>query len=120
MPDDPRSAPPAPTFAYHQRVLDQLAVHGLCPRPDTPPARLRDALSDLYRHEIRTARANLLAGRIERRDYAGSIVELRKRYWLLSVPPELWLVPSGAAAGKDQAAERGKPEAGSWKPEAGS
>lgn len=90
MPDESTTRWPR-RFEYRRRVLDQLGVHGLVPLPDTPPARLREALSDLYRHEIRQARARLLAGQIERRHYAGTIIELRKRYWLLSVPAQLWL-----------------------------
>jgi hypothetical protein len=78
------------TFEYHPRILAELAVHGLLPLPHTTPQRLRDAVRDLYKYEIRSLRRRVLAGNIERRDYAGHIVELRKRYWLLSVPMELW------------------------------
>ena len=78
-------------YDYHPRILDELARHGLRPLPSTPPQRLRDAVRDLYRHEIKKARAHLLAGRIERRHYAAHIVELRKRYPLLSLPTEFWV-----------------------------
>jgi hypothetical protein len=56
---------------------------------------LRDAVLDLYKYEIRRLRGELLAGRIQRRDYASHVVELRKRYWLLSVPVELWTAAGG-------------------------
>ena len=79
-------------YVYRQRVLDQLIRHGLVPLATTPPERLRDAVSDLYRVEIRAARADLLAGRIERRHYADHIVKQRQRYWLLSIPTALWVV----------------------------
>ena len=82
------------TYAYHQPILDELARYGLVPLPSTPPARLRDALRDLYKYEIRVLKARLLAGGIERRNYAAHVIELRKQYWLLSVPTELWLLPS--------------------------
>lgn len=82
---------PPPEYVYHPHVLDQLARHGLKPLPTTAPERLREALNDLYRHEIRTARAKLLAGRIERSRYAGHILELRQRYWLLSLPVARWI-----------------------------
>jgi len=78
------------TYDYQQQILEGLARHGLRPLPDTPPARLREAINDLYRYEIRALRARLLAGGIERRDYAAHVIELRKRYWLLSIPTELW------------------------------
>ena len=80
------------TYTYYPRVLDELRRHGLDPLPTTPPDRLRDAISDLYRYEIRRLRSELLARRIRRQDYATHVVELRKRYLLLSIPTELWTV----------------------------
>jgi hypothetical protein len=77
-------------FTYHQQVLDALATHGLIPTPETSPQRLRDALRDLYKYEIRCLRDRLIAGEFPKRDYAGLVVNLRRRYWLLSVPTELW------------------------------
>ena len=75
-------------FTYDERILDQLRGHGLSPLPTTPPQRVRDALSDLYRYEIRRLRSELLAGRIVKQDYAPRVIELRQRYWLLSVPTD--------------------------------
>jgi hypothetical protein len=80
-------------FTYHQQLLDTLASHGLIPTPETSPQRLRDALRDLYRYEIRRLRDRLIAGEFPKQDYAGLVVELRRRYWLLSVPTELWTKP---------------------------
>ena len=77
-------------YVYHARVLDELARHGLKPKPSTPPEQLRDAVRDLYKYEIRKLRSELLARRILKRNYAAHVVELRKRYWLLSVPTPLW------------------------------
>ena len=84
-------------YHYHQKVIDALAGHGLLAPPDTPPERLRDAVRDLYGYEIRRLRSELLAGRIPKREYAGHVIAVRKRYWLLSVPVQLWT--SGAEAG---------------------
>jgi hypothetical protein len=81
-------------YAYDERVLDELARHGLKPLPSTPPERLRDAVRDLYKYEIRRLRDEVLAKRIRKQDYAGYVVELRRRYWLLSIPTQLWLVKS--------------------------
>jgi hypothetical protein len=78
------------THTYRPAVLEALAGHGLLPRASTPPRQLRDAVRDLYRYEIRRLREELLAGRIRKPDYAGHVVELRKRYALLSLPIELW------------------------------
>lgn len=84
-------------FTYHQQVLDTLATHGLVPAPETSPQRLRDALRDLYKYEIRRLRGRLIAGEFPKREYAGLVVDLRRRYWLLSVPTELWTT-SGSGA----------------------
>ncbi len=82
----------SPIYTYDARVLDALAGHGLVPGPGTSPQQLRDAVRDLYRYEIKRLRASLLAGRIDKPDYAGHVVALRRKYPLLSVPTELWLV----------------------------
>jgi hypothetical protein len=86
------------TYQYHDRVLDELARHGLKPLPSTPPEQLRDAVRDLYKYEIRRLREDLLAARIRKPDYAGHVVGLRRRYWLLSVPLPLWVQEKGAEA----------------------
>jgi hypothetical protein len=76
---------------YHPEILAELGRHGLVPALDTPPGRLRDAVRDLYKYEIRRLRDRVVAGDIRKPDYAGHIIELRRRYWLLSVPTELWV-----------------------------
>ncbi len=78
------------TFRYRTEVLEELARHGLRPQPDTPPARLREAISDLYRYEIRQLRDRCRAGEFSTRDLPAHVVELRKRYVLLSVPIAHW------------------------------
>jgi hypothetical protein len=78
-------------YVYHPQVLDELARHGLKPLPTTSPQQLRDAVRDLYKYEIKRLRSMLLARRILKQDYAGHVIELRKRYWLLSIPTQLWI-----------------------------
>ena len=85
-------------YQYHANVLDELARHGLRPLPDTSPERLRDAVRDLYKYEIKRLRADLLAGSFLKKDYASHVVELRKRYPLLSIPVDLWLVNDKSSA----------------------
>ena len=75
---------------YPPELRDALAQFGLDPRPATPPALVRDALSDLYRHQLRRLRDRLLAGRIAKPDYVGYVVALRKRYWPLTMTPRGW------------------------------
>jgi hypothetical protein len=82
-------------YRYTHEVLEELAVHGLVPRPATPPAVLRDALRDLYKYEIKVLKRRLLAGEFPKPEYAGRVIALRRRYPLLSVPMELWIERGG-------------------------
>ena len=61
------------------------------PRPVTPPRVVRAALNDLYRYEIRALKARLLADEFPKTQYIDRVIELRKRYWLLSVPAARWV-----------------------------
>jgi hypothetical protein len=83
---------PRENFHYDDRILEALADHGLRPLPTTSPEFLRDAVRDLYLFEIRRLRGRLIAGAIARPDYAGHVIELRKRYMILSVPLARWTV----------------------------
>lgn len=75
---------------FHSHVLEALAGHGLVPKADTPPRALRDAVNDLYRHEIRMLRDRCRAGEIPVSALASHVVALRKRYLLLSTPLAHW------------------------------
>jgi hypothetical protein len=71
-------------------VIEALAAHGLRPKDDTPAARLREQINDLYRHEIRVLRDRCRAGEFPVTELAPRVVELRKRYILLSIPTARW------------------------------
>lgn len=73
-------------------VLDALAEHGLRPGPDTPLALLREQINDLYRVEIRALRDQCRAGVFPVKELAPRVVELRRRYLLLSIPTSQWEV----------------------------
>ena len=77
-------------YEYAPEALEILAVHGLQPTPHTPPAVVRGALSDLYRFEIRRLKGRLLAGQVAKEQYSDHVIELRRHYWLLSIPVERW------------------------------
>ena len=76
---------------YKPDVLDELLNHGLCPGPRTSAERLREQIHDLYIIEIRKLRDRCRAGEFPPRELPAHVVELRKRYVLLSIPVELWL-----------------------------
>ena len=78
------------TYRYKPEVVDELARHGLQPGAGTTPQFLRDAINDLYRHEIRRLRDRCRAGEFSTRDLPAHVVELRKRYVLLSIPLVNW------------------------------
>jgi hypothetical protein len=75
------------TYRYRAEILTQLAAHGVRPRPTTPPALVHELISDLYRYEIRRMRQRLIRGEFIRSEYFGRIVELRRKYPLVSLKP---------------------------------
>jgi len=75
---------------FKPEVLDELARHGLVPGPATSPERLREQINDLYRIEIRKLRDRCRAGEFSTRELPAHVVELRKRYVLLSIPIAHW------------------------------
>lgn len=83
--------------AYPQHILDALASHGLVPTATTTPQTLRDAVNDLYRYEIRQLRDRCRAGEFPVRELAHRVVDLRRRYLLLSTPLAAWTVDDAVA-----------------------
>lgn len=79
--------------ALKPEVIEELARHGLRPGPDTPLSLLREQINDLYRVEIRTLRDQCRAGEFPTTELAPRVVELRKRYMLLSIPMDRWYMP---------------------------
>ena len=72
-------------------MLEALAAHGLRPLADTPLALLREQINDLYRVEIRTLRDRCRTGEFPVNELAARVVELRRRYVLLSIPLAQWI-----------------------------
>jgi hypothetical protein len=77
-------------WTYPRELLDALATFGLAPRPETPPRFVRDQLNELYRYEIRRLRDQLRAGIVQKPDYVGLVIALRKKYWPLTLQPAEW------------------------------
>lgn len=80
-------------YKYRERVLDELARHGIIPHSDTPPELLRDFVNDLYLVEIRRLRRRLKANLLLKANYAKHVEELRKRYPILSLSVSNWTEP---------------------------
>jgi hypothetical protein len=79
------------TVRYRPEVLEQLLLHGVRPTPATPPEIVYDFLNDLYRYELRRLRHALVSGAIPKAGYYDRVVELRRKYPLVSIKPELWI-----------------------------
>ncbi len=78
-------------MAYRPEVLEELASHGVVPKPSTAPDFIRDYLSDLYRYEIRRLKRRLLSGDFPKEEYLSRVIQLRLQYPLLSIPIHLWM-----------------------------
>ena len=75
---------------WDKQMLDALAGLGLAPRDETSPELLREQLNGLYRFELRRLRDRHRAGEITKADYIPHVLELRKKYWMLSVRTDKW------------------------------
>ena len=71
-------------------IVAELARHGLAPKAETSLLLLREQINDLYRVEIRKLRDRCRAGEFTTRELPAKVVELRKRYVLLSIPIAQW------------------------------
>jgi hypothetical protein len=79
------------TYNYRREVLDALWAHGVQPRPTTKPELVHEFVSDLYRFELRRLRDRLVRKEIPRDGYFDRVVELRRKYPLVSLKPGQWL-----------------------------
>lgn len=76
---------------YRPEVLEQLLEHGVRPTSDTSPELLAEFVNDLYRFELRRLRAALVSGAIPKAGYYDRVVELRRKYPLVSIKTALWV-----------------------------
>jgi hypothetical protein len=79
-------------YRYRADVLDRLWAHGIQPTDRTPPERVHEFVSDLYRYELRCLRDRLVGKEFPKPEYYGRVVDLRKRYPLISLRPDEWLI----------------------------
>lgn len=80
-------------YRYDARLLEALAALGVRPSDETPPDRVRAFVNDLYRYELRRLRDRLVSREIGKTGYSDKVIEVRRRYWMLSVPLQLWTTP---------------------------
>lgn len=80
-------------YRYRPEVLEQLLLHGARPTTETPPQVVYDFVNDLYRYELRRLRHALVTGAIPKAGYYDRVVELRRKYPLVSFKPALWIEP---------------------------
>lgn len=77
-------------FNYDPELLEALSRLGIVPLPHTQPSKARELVNDLYRYELRRLRERLVRQEIPKAGYADRVIQLRKRYWMLSLPLQLW------------------------------
>ncbi len=87
---DPSREPADLTWNYPLDLRDALVRFGLRPTSATPPILVRDALNDLYRYELRRLRKQLVDGQVTRSAYVQLVIGLRKKYWPLTMLPQVW------------------------------
>ena len=78
-------------YRYRADVLEQLWRHGVQPTPSTRPELVHDFVNDLYRYELRRLRDRLVRREIPKTGYFERVVELRRKYPLVSLRPSQWL-----------------------------
>jgi hypothetical protein len=72
-------------------VLEQLSLHGIRPTSSTRPEVVHEFVSDLYRFELRRLRDRLVRKDIPKAGYFDRVVELRRKYPLVSRKPHEFL-----------------------------
>jgi hypothetical protein len=78
-------------YRYRPEILDQLAAHGIMPKASTSPDLVHEYVNDLYRYELRRLRRRLLDHEFLKTSYFDRVVELRRKYPLLSIRRVLWV-----------------------------
>jgi hypothetical protein len=77
-------------YRYKAEVLEQLAGHGVIPKPTTPPTTARAVVNDIYRYELRKLRDRYLVGEFSKESYYDRVVEVRNRYPVMGLLTRHW------------------------------
>jgi len=78
-------------YRYKPQILAQLAIHGVIPKPTTPPTEARAVVNDIYRYELRLLRDRYLVGEFSKQAYYDKVVEVRNRYPVMQVLTRHWI-----------------------------
>jgi hypothetical protein len=78
------------SYRYRPDILEQLWLHGVQPTPETRPELVHEFVNDLYRYELRRLRHRLVTGEIPKAGYYERVVDLRRKYPLVSLKAQLW------------------------------
>jgi hypothetical protein len=78
-------------YRYRAEVLAALWAHGVQPKETTPPQLVHDFVNDLYRYELRRLRDRLVRREIPKAGYYDRVVELRRKYPLVSLKASEWV-----------------------------
>ncbi len=78
------------TYRYKPGILEQLATHGVIPKPTTPPTTARSVVNDIYRYELRLLRNRYLVGEFSKQAYYDKVVAIRNRYPVMGVLTRHW------------------------------
>jgi hypothetical protein len=81
-------------FRYRAEILEELEKHGVRPTPATRPELVSEFVADLYRHELRRLRDLLVRREIPKAGYSDRVIELRRKYILVSIPVRYWIESS--------------------------
>ncbi len=79
-------------YRYRPEVLEQLARHGVVPKPTTPPTTARSVVNDIYRYELRLLRDRYLVGEFSKQAYYDKVVETRNRYPVMGILTRFWTI----------------------------
>ena len=80
-------------YRYKPQILAQLAIHGVIPKPTTPPTEARAVVNDIYRYELRLLRDRYLVGEFSKEAYYDKVVEIRNRYPVMAILTRFWTLP---------------------------
>jgi hypothetical protein len=79
-------------YRYKPEILALLAIHGVMPKPTTPPQIARAVVNDIYRYELRLLRDRYLVGEFSKQQYYDKVVEVRNRYPVMAVLTRNWII----------------------------